>query len=72
MERASPGNPRREVEKLDLVFLDFSAGRANQKSRFGGEFFPSSALADGRRNFVEYFETDKHTGAKKGIIRILI
>ena len=56
--------------KLDPVLLDFANLRANQKAKFGGEFFPSSARADGGRTFVEFFQTDKDTGSKKGIIRI--
>jgi len=56
--------------KLDPVFLDFRDRRASQKSKYGGEFFPSSAPADGSHNFVEYFKTDKETGMEKGIIRI--
>lgn len=56
--------------KLDPVFLEFRDKRAGQKSKYGGEFFPSSVLADGSHNFVEYFQIDKETGLKKGIIRI--
>jgi hypothetical protein len=56
--------------KLDPVFLDFSNLRKNQKLRYGGEFFPSSAKADGTHTFVEFFQIDKDTGLKKGIICI--
>jgi hypothetical protein len=56
--------------KLDPVFLDFKDKRATQKSKYGGEFFLSSGLADGTNNFVEYFQNDKETGTKKGIICI--
>ena len=35
-----------------------------------GEFFPSSAKGDGSRTFVNFFQTDKDTGKKKGILRI--
>ena len=56
--------------KLDPVFLDFSNLRKNQKLKFGGEFFPSSVKADGTHTFIEYFQIDKYTGLKKGIIRI--
>ena len=38
--------------------------------KYGGEFFPSRLLADGSRTFVEFFQTDKETGKRKGIIRI--
>ena len=56
--------------KLDPVLLDFSHKRRRQKAVYGGEFFPSSAKADGIRTFVEFFQTDRHTGKPKGIIRV--
>jgi hypothetical protein len=56
--------------KLDPVFLDFSDKRKNQKIKFGGEFFPSSAKADNVCTFLAFFQIDKHTGHAKGIIRI--
>jgi hypothetical protein len=59
-----------DPDKLDSVFLDFSDNRRIQKQKFYGEFFPSSALADGYRTFVEFFQVDKHTGNKKGILRV--
>jgi len=57
-------------KKLDPELLDFSDGRRRQRLKYGGEFFPSSAEADGSRTFVEFFQTDKYTGREKGIIRI--
>lgn len=57
-------------KKLDPVFLDFSNKRKRQKDKYGGEFFPSSARADGLRTFVTFFQTDRYTGKEKGIIRI--
>ncbi len=59
-----------DASKLDPVFLDFSELRKKQKEKFGGEFFPSSASADGIRTFVEFFQIDKYTGRPKGILRI--
>ncbi len=32
--------------ELDLVLLDFSNKRANQKAKYGGELFLASAIAD--------------------------
>lgn len=58
------------AHKLDPVFLDFSNLRKNQKLKYGGEFFPSSAKADGTHTFIEFFQIDKETGLEKGIIRI--
>lgn len=57
--------------KLDPVFLEFENGRAAQKAAFKGEFFPSSMIcADVGQAFVEFFQLDRFTGKKKGIISI--
>lgn len=60
-----------DAERLDPVFFDFSRGRARQKARFLGEFFPAE-LPEGAsgKAFLEFFQTDKETGDKKGILRI--
>ena len=60
------------VVTLDPVLLDFSQGRKNQKEQYGGEFFPSSARADGSRTFVDFFQTDRHTGERKGIVCVAL
>jgi hypothetical protein len=58
-------------ERLDPVLLDFTNRRAAQKARYGGELFPSLALADPAGNtFLEFFQIDKSTGQAKGIIAI--
>ncbi|MGR9159691.1 DUF6932 family protein [Rhizobium leguminosarum] len=58
---------------LDPVFKDFSDGRARQKARFGGEFFPSSFVEGGSgRAFLDFFQVEKHSGGKKGIIEVSI
>ena len=59
-----------DAEKIDPVLLDFSDRRKRQKLKYGGEFFPSSARADGSRTFVDFFQIDKHTGKQKGLLRI--
>jgi hypothetical protein len=58
-------------EDLDPVFWDFSRGRAAQKRRFLGEFFPAQ-LPEGAtgRAFVEFFQVNTLTGAPKGILAI--
>lgn len=57
--------------KLDPVFLKFGNGRADQKAAFKGEFFPSSMMcADVGRTFVEFFQLDRFTGNRKGIVSI--
>jgi hypothetical protein len=60
-----------DFAKLDRVFDDFDNGRANQKARFGGEFFPSSLIElDSGAAFAEFFQIDRFTGKKKGILQI--
>ena len=56
---------------LDLVFLIFDPSRAARKSKYPGELFPASAIASGDgSSFLEFFQTDKETGTRKGIIAI--
>ena len=56
---------------LDPLFWDFSQGRAAQKQRFLGEFFPAQ-LPEGAtgRTFVEFFQVNKVTGEPKGVLAI--
>jgi uncharacterized protein DUF6932 len=56
---------------LDPVLLDFSARRAAQKAKYGGELFPADLAAEpaGTR-FLEYFQRDRDTAEAKGIIAI--
>ena len=57
--------------RLDPVFGIFDAGRAAQKAKYGGEFFPSSANETFTgRTFLDFFQTDKDTGALKGIVAL--
>ena len=60
-----------DPNRLDPVFLDFSNSRAKQKARFGGEFFPAD-LPEGMtgKTLLEFFQTDKETGAPKGIVAL--
>ncbi len=56
---------------LDPIFLDFSNGRAAQKTRFGGELFPAE-LPEGLsgRTFLSFFQADRDSGAAKGVIAL--
>jgi hypothetical protein len=58
-----------DVDILDLVFLDFSGGRAAQKRKYFGEFFPAQ-MPEGAsgKAFLEFFQGDKETGRSKGIV----
>lgn len=56
---------------LDRVLLDFSHPRAAQKAKFGGELFIANSAADpAGRAFLDFFQTDKTTGERKGIVAI--
>lgn len=65
--------------KDDDVFLDalwfhfptlYEFGGKTQKGKYSGEFFPASAYAKERMNFLKFFQNDKYTDEKKGIIAI--
>jgi len=58
-----------DVDRLDPVLLDLSAGRAAQKQRFGGEFFPNVIEAGSGLVFADFFQNDRDTG-RKGIVVI--
>ena len=56
---------------LDPVLLTFENGRAAQKAKFQGELFPVSAIANADEfSFLEFFQTDKKTGRRKGIVAL--
>jgi hypothetical protein len=59
-----------DIARLDPILRDFSDQRRRQKDRYSGELFPSSARADRTHPFTDYFQFDKETGKKKGIIRV--
>lgn len=60
-----------DADKLDYVFFDFSLDRYNQKKKYYGEYFPEFQIEGGSSlPFLEFFQYDKATGARKGIIRI--
>lgn len=60
-----------DEDALDPVFWDLSQGRAAQKRRFLGEFFPAQ-LPEGAtgKAFTEFFQVNKLTGEPKGIVAI--
>ena len=56
---------------MDPVFSIFEDGRAAQKAKFSGEFFPSTSRADAAgRNFFNFFQIEKFSGLRKGIVLI--
>ena len=60
-----------DPDMLDPVLLTFDPGRATQKAKYLGELFPASVVAgpDGP-SFLDFFQTDRETGDRKGIIAI--
>ena len=58
-------------EVLDVVLLTFDPGRATQKAKYMGELFPASVGADADGlSFLDFFQIDKDTGRRKGIVAI--
>lgn len=58
-------------QRMDPVFSNLAQRRAAQKAKYHGEFFPSSTRADqSGRNFVAFFQIEKFSGLRKGIILI--
>jgi hypothetical protein len=57
-----------DVRRLDPVLLDFSNLRAAQKKKYRGEMFIAARPDSPNDTFLEFFQTDKYTGEKKGIL----
>jgi hypothetical protein len=56
-----------DLDGLDPLLLDLSAGRRAQKARFAGEFFPNVIEAGSSLVFSDFFQNDRDTG-RKGIV----
>jgi hypothetical protein len=54
-----------DIDRLDPVLTDLSAGRRTQKARFGGEFFPNVVEAGSGLVFADFFQNDRDTGRKE-------
>jgi Family of unknown function (DUF6932) len=59
--------------KLDPVLLKFDDGRRAMKLKYKGDLFPAQ-LREGGSNqvFLAFFQSDKNTGAPKGIVKLNI
>ena len=55
-------------KNIDKTLLDFSNKRAAQRLRFGGEFFIADGYAANRISYLDFFQLDRDTGKKKGIL----
>jgi hypothetical protein len=57
--------------RLDPVLLTFGSGRAAQKAKYHGELFPAQTVEGASGNtFLEFFQVDRDSGVRKGIIEI--
>jgi hypothetical protein len=56
--------------RLDKTLLDFGNKREAQKKKFMGELFPAGATAAPGSAFIKFFQRDRFTGRRKGILRI--
>lgn len=60
-----------DPDLLDPVLLIFDPGRATQKAKFLGELFPASFISgEEGLSFLDFFQTDRNTGERKGIVAI--
>jgi len=59
---------------LESFFLDFTdAGRTKMKTKYQADLFPSSLVeANSGLAFVNYFQVDKRSGARKGIVELTL
>lgn len=60
------------ASRLDPILLDFSQGREAQKRKYRGELFVASLSSGLSCTFMEFFQIEKHTGATKGIVGLLL
>ena len=60
-----------QLRENEPVFFDFRYHRAAQKAKFLGELFPAE-MEEGAsgKPFVTFFQTDKESGAAKGVVSI--
>ena len=56
-----------DLDRLDPIFFEFADGRATQKQRFGGEFFPNVIETESGLVLAEFFQNERDTG-RKGIV----
>ncbi|HEY1518836.1 MAG TPA: hypothetical protein VGF91_20575 [Solirubrobacteraceae bacterium] len=56
---------------LDPVLLEFRDRRAEQKAKFGGELWYAQFVAEpGGTTFLEFFQLDRLTQQRKGVVAI--
>lgn len=59
---------------VDPILLDTTErGKAAQKLKYRGEFYPSSAIERGTlKSFKDFFQGDTETGQRKGIVKLAL
>jgi hypothetical protein len=66
---ATDGVDLARLQGVEPAFFRFENRRAAQKAAFFGEFLPSGGIELGSlKPFVEFFQIDKDTGKRKGIV----
>jgi hypothetical protein len=68
---ATEGVNLNTLRDQEPALLSFVNGRALQKAKLLGEFFPASLSAETAppfRTFLDFFQQDKATGLHKGIV----
>lgn len=55
--------------QVDPVLL-LAAGRTAQKAKYGGDLFPEVVEGNSGLLFSEFFQLDKQTGLRKGIVAV--
>jgi hypothetical protein len=57
-----------DVAKLDPVLLDFTNRREAQKRKYFGEMFIATTDEISGKTFLDFFQTERSTGKRKGIL----
>ena len=56
-----------DLNRLDPIFFEFADGRATQKQRFGGEFFPNVIETESGLVLAEFVQNERDTD-RKGLV----
>jgi len=59
-----------DLARLDPVFFDVKPPRAAQKARYRGDLLPNVVESGSGMPFVDFFQNNKLTGGRKGIVTI--
>lgn len=59
-----------DPSKLDPTLLNWDNKRAAQKAKYGGELFIAGMPAAPGILFLDFFQTERHSGKQKGILLV--